>query len=101
MKRPTSELHRSVRVSIRGRVQGVGFRYFVRRYAQLGGIVGWVRNQGDGSVELEASGTQQDISTFIAQVEQGPDTSRVDGTEITNLRTGRVWDSFEITPTNW
>jgi hypothetical protein len=41
---------------VHGRVQGVGFRYFVMREARALGLSGWVRNQADGSVEVEAEG---------------------------------------------
>ena len=48
-----------------GYVQGVGFRYKARHAAERFGIAGWVRNLGDGSVEMEAEGSPNDISALI------------------------------------
>ena len=47
---------------VRGRVQGVGFRWFVEREAKILGISGWVRNNSDGSVEVLAIGTRDQLS---------------------------------------
>lgn len=58
-------------IRISGRVQGVGFRYFVAQTASLYSITGWVRNLEDGDVELEAQGIQEDIDAFIERVRQG------------------------------
>ena len=44
-----------------GRVQGVGFRYLTRRAADLIGVIGWVRNERDGSVILEIQGTEEQV----------------------------------------
>ena len=44
-----------------GRVQGVGFRYLTRRAADLIGVIGWVRNERDGSVTLEIQGTEEQV----------------------------------------
>jgi acylphosphatase len=61
-----------VRIVLRGRVQGVGFRRFVERVARGAGVAGWVRNRADGSVELVAEGTVDQIETVRAQVRLGP-----------------------------
>lgn len=55
-----------------GRVQGVGFRYFVRQQASTLPLSGWVRNLSDGRVELLAEGNRSDLETLLAQVKQGP-----------------------------
>jgi acylphosphatase len=59
-------------VEVMGRVQGVGFREFVRTIAQRLGIAGWVRNRDDGTVELAASGNASQIETLLAAVRRGP-----------------------------
>ena len=59
-------------VEVTGRVQGVGFREFVRTIAQRLGIAGWVRNREDGAVELAASGKASQIETLLAAVRRGP-----------------------------
>jgi acylphosphatase len=66
------------RFIVRGRVQGVGFRWFAGRIAEAFDIGGWVRNGGDGSVEIVASGTPENIRSFKEQIEIGPTSARVD-----------------------
>lgn len=73
-----------IRLLVRGRVQGVGFRRFVWRVAQSLPIGGWVKNNPDGSVEIEACGALGHIGHFISDVRQGSFLSRVD--EIEELR---------------
>lgn len=69
----TARLH----AAIEGRVQGVGFRYFVESRARTLGVLGWVRNRPDGSVELLAEGTRADLEALLAHVRQGPPASSV------------------------
>lgn len=63
---------------IQGRVQGVGFRWFVHREASELDLRGWVRNTEDGDVEVVASGTMEDIAELRASLKKGPRGSRVD-----------------------
>ncbi len=63
---------------IQGRVQGVGFRWFVHREASELDLRGWVRNTEDGDVEVVASGTAEDIAELRASLKKGPRGSRVD-----------------------
>jgi acylphosphatase len=66
------------RFVVRGRVQGVGFRWFVEREAHTLGIAGWVRNNSDGTVEVLAMGTRDQLSGLRSRLQQGPRASRVD-----------------------
>ena len=66
------------RYLISGRVQGVGFRWFVEREAAQIGIAGWVRNREDGDVEVMATGTREQHSVLRQKLQQGPRASRVD-----------------------
>jgi len=63
---------------IKGRVQGVGFRWFVHREASELDLRGWVRNTEDGDVEVVASGSAEDIAELRASLREGPRGSRVD-----------------------
>jgi acylphosphatase len=63
---------------IKGRVQGVGFRWFVHREAAEIGLHGWVRNTDTGEVEVVASGSEEDIADLRAQLRKGSRGSRVD-----------------------
>jgi acylphosphatase len=70
-------MHR-VHLEIQGRVQGVGFRYFVLRRAQELQLNGWVQNRADGSVVAEAEGGRDDLARFVARLREGPAGARVD-----------------------
>jgi acylphosphatase len=69
------------RFVVRGRVQGVGFRWFVEREAHVLGIAGWVRNNSDGSVEVLAVGTHEQIVGLRSRLREGPRAARVDKVE--------------------
>jgi acylphosphatase len=66
---------------VRGRVQGVGFRWFVEREAATLGVAGWVRNRADGSVEVLAQGTREQLFALGAKLHEGPRAARVDDVE--------------------
>jgi acylphosphatase len=69
------------RFVVRGRVQGVGFRWFVEREAQVLGIAGWVRNNADGSVEVLAMGSRDQLLGLRWRLRAGPRAARVDDVE--------------------
>lgn len=83
---------------VQGRVQGVGFRWFVQQEASALGLRGWVRNTADGDVEVLAAGTDEQLQQLDACLRRGSRGSRVDRieaqqrseTEAENLR------AFEI-----
>ena len=68
------------RLSVRltGRVQGVGFRHFTRQAAQRLDVAGWVRNESDGSVRVEAEGPREDLEDLLEAVQAGPRSARVE-----------------------
>ena len=68
-------------VAVRGRVQGVGFRWFVRERARALGLTGWVRNRQDGSVEVLALGDDLALERLRAILRTGPDGARVSDVE--------------------
>jgi len=63
---------------VRGRVQGVGFRWFVHREASELGLKGWVRNTDEGDVEVVVAGDAQSLEELSASLKIGPRGSRVD-----------------------
>ena len=63
---------------VKGRVQGVGFRWFVHREAAEIGLNGWVRNTDSGDVEIVASGTEEQLAELRQALEKGSRGSRVD-----------------------
>jgi acylphosphatase len=71
--------HVRLDATVRGRVQGVGFRVFVASRAAALGLTGWVRNGPDGSVECLAEGARPDLETLVAALAQGPAGARVEG----------------------
>ncbi|MGE3171401.1 MAG: acylphosphatase [Planctomycetota bacterium] len=64
--------------AVRGRVQGVGFRWFTERAAGRHGVAGWVRNEPDGSVCGEVEGPPAAVAAFLAELRRGPRAGRVD-----------------------
>jgi acylphosphatase len=66
------------RLQITGRVQGVGFRYFVTDCARRQGLRGWVRNRRDGSVEALLIGDEAAVAAVTEQCRRGPPEARVD-----------------------
>ena len=66
------------RLEISGRVQGVGFRYFVTDCARRQGLRGWVRNRRDGSVEALLIGEEEAVAAVTEQCRRGPPQARVD-----------------------
>jgi acylphosphatase len=84
------------RFVVRGRVQGVGFRWFVEREAHILGIAGWVRNNHDGSVEVMAQGTRDQLSGLHSRLREGPRASRVDAVDISDAAPVAGLTSFRI-----
>jgi acylphosphatase len=68
----------AVLLSIQGRVQGVGFRFFAQDAAQELGLAGWVRNLPDGSVEAYAEGRKEALEAWISRLRLGPPLSRIE-----------------------
>ena len=91
-------------VAIRGRVQGVGYRYWVEQRARAHDLEGWVRNRRDGSVEALFAGPADVVSDMIALCRRGPSSARVEalqnepaGPDALNLRC--EGERFSVLPT--
>lgn len=88
--------YRRVRIQVGGRVQGVGFRYYVRKCADAFGVTGFVRNLPNGDVEAEAEGEAEAVDAFVKALEKGPSTARVDRCSQTELPPLKRDVSFEV-----
>ena len=90
----------SLRVVITGRVQGVGFREALKAQAESLGVVGWVRNRVDGSVEAVLNGSPDAVQAMLAWAQRGPALARVSALRTSPLE---AWDEansgFERRPT--
>jgi acylphosphatase len=84
------------RFLVRGRVQGVGFRWFVEREAHMLKITGWVRNNPDGTVELFAQGTRDQLAGLHSHLRQGPRAARVDSVDVSDAEPIAGLSSFNI-----
>jgi len=87
------------KLTIRGVVQGVGFRYALRHEAQRRRVAGWVRNRKDGSVEAALQGPAERVAELIAWARQGPPGSRVDEVRIDLTQDEPAHDGFELRAT--
>ncbi len=77
----TSDM-RAHRYRVKGRVQGVGFRYFTYQTARSLEVMGWVRNLSSGDVEIHVEGNDESVSTFQSRIESGTMLARVDEVEV-------------------
>ena len=71
-----------INIRITGKVQGVGFRETTKYVADQSGIKGYIRNEADGSVYLEAEGEQWELDSFLEWCNDGPDRAKVEGCEV-------------------
>ena len=85
------------RYQVRGRVQGVGFRYFVQRAAVNLGLTGYVKNLDDGRVEAYAAGRPGQLSEFESRLRKGPPGAEVRGVDVEEAPVERG-SSFRIEP---
>ena len=74
-----------MRAVVSGRVQGVGYRYFVQGRAIELGLSGYVKNLPNGDVELEAEGPRPKVDRLLSHLHEGPPISRVDNLVISDL----------------
>ena len=83
-------------ITVHGRVQGVGFRYFVRNIGNRLGLVGDVRNLPDSTVGIVVEGNEKKIAEFIKQVEKGPSLAWVQRVDVVDIPPQGTYGSFMI-----
>jgi acylphosphatase len=88
---------KQVHLVVRGRVQGVFFRAGTQREARRLGVMGWVRNRPDGSVEAVGEGEEDALKDFIGWANRGPGAARVDGVDVRWRAYSGTFDDFRIT----
>jgi acylphosphatase len=93
------QIETRLRVVVRGRVQGVGFRYYVLERARELDVVGIVRNLRDGGVEVIAEGSRGALEALLAALKVGPRAARVDSVDAVWLPATGEFTTFTIAPT--
>jgi acylphosphatase len=88
-------MKKALRIIVQGRVQNVGFRYSTHEKAKGLGICGYVMNQPDGSVLIEAEAEEEILNAFVLWCHQGPDWARVLELKVTDKPVNE-YKSFEI-----
>jgi acylphosphatase len=91
-----SEPTKRLSARIRGRVQGVGFRHFTTTRARELGLTGWVRNEPDGSVRVEAEGNDEALQSLLNAVKDGPRAARVDAVDTEWDASTESFDTFGV-----
>lgn len=83
-------------INVHGRVQGVGFRFYTEAQASDLNIKGWVKNNRDGTVEIDAEGEDKQMAHFLSAVKTGSDAAKVTNVDIEEHNDSRHYTSFEI-----
>ena len=86
----------SVKIKVTGRVQRVGYRYFVQHWAEDFGIGGWVSNQRDSSVFIEAEGRIDRIEKLIKELKEGPSMAQVEDVNVKWAGFENKYRNFEV-----
>lgn len=90
---------RSCRIRITGRVQGVGFRHWITRAAETAAVAGWVRNRGDGDVEVHVQGARAACDAVIERCRRGPRAAEVELVEVEHEVAEAGLHRFSLRPT--
>lgn len=91
-----TDTHERLSARITGRVQGVGFRNFTRSQARRLDVNGWVRNERDGSVRLEAEGPRDALESLAEAIRKGPRLARVEDVTIEWRDADGEFESFRV-----
>ena len=86
----------AVKINVSGRVQGVGYRYFIARFADSLNITGYAKELFSGEVEITAEGRREFLDALIEKAGQGPSGARVNTCKVEWLDFKKKYDKFEI-----
>ncbi len=89
-------MKKRVQIIVLGRVQGVGFRYFVQTEARKLGLVGFTQNLPDGTVEIITDATEEELKTLTAILKKGNGLSRVDKITTKEILKDKEFTNFQI-----
>lgn len=95
------EAPRRLRACVSGRVQGVGYRYFVADTARALGLRGFVRNLADGSVEVVAEGPEAQLEALRERLAVGPARAQVAEVQVSWGPASNEFREFAVRPTSW
>ncbi len=85
-----------ISITIRGRVQGVGYRMFAQEAAESLGVTGWVRNGWNREVEVEAQADPETLRLFCEKLREGPVLSRVAEIDVHDVQTVTDESGFDV-----
>lgn len=85
-----------LKVRIKGRVQGVGYRAFVNQKANDYGLAGWVRNMENGDVEAIFEGDNEDVRLMVKACQEGPRTAKVENVQVFDQDNSGEYEEFQI-----
>ncbi len=91
-----TETEKRVSMHVVGRVQGVGFRHFTLTRARRLGVDGWVRNEPDGSVRIEAEGPEEALDELVNAVKEGPRAARVENVSVNWGAATEAFNEFKV-----
>jgi len=92
-----ADVQQRLHARVSGHVQGVNFRYCTRATAQEIGVTGWVRNRSDGTVEVIAEGTRQQLERLLQFLNAGPSSAKVSQVQTDWLAATEEFADFQIT----
>ena len=88
-------MEKSIQITVSGRVQGVGFRYYTQKVARTRGLKGFVKNLSNGDVYIEAQGLGDHLAEFIKDLKKGPILARVENVLVSEIPENNI-SSFEV-----
>lgn len=89
-------VNKRLNVIVSGRVQGVGYRYFAKYWAEQLGVNGFVRNLEENAVEIVAEGSEHQLLDFLARIKKGPGSALVEKVSVDWLDKKKEFYGFEI-----
>jgi len=87
---------KELKIEVYGRVQGISFRYSVKRFAEKNGIKGYIMNREDGSVEIVVQGSTESVEKLLSWVRSNPGLSRVEKVKVSILEKKQRFVGFDI-----